>query len=219
MKKYSAFFLLVIVSSAHSFAQIDYNQTIQPIFNANCTSCHGSTSGVDLSSYFSTVNSEGDLYGIKIVNPGESSSSPLVDKIEPNPQIGDRMPQGGSLSGSDIQKIKDWINQGANEVATSNEEEIGQPESFKIVGNYPNPFNPSTNIQFEVPTASKYKISVFSLNGQLVKELSGSASIGINPIRVELNSQPSGMYVYRILATSNQGINLFSGVGKMILVK
>ncbi len=212
-------FLFLIISSSSSFAQIDYNQTIQPIFNANCTSCHGSTSGVDLSNYIATVSSVGSQYGVKIVKPGEASSSPLIDKLEESPDVGDRMPQGGSLSNSDIQKIKDWINQGATEVATSNEEEIGQPESFKIVGNYPNPFNPSTNIQFEVPTASKYKISVFSLNGQLVKELSGSASIGINPIRVELNSQPSGMYVYRILATSNQGINLFSGVGKMILVK
>src|SRR6056297_2614235 len=89
---------------------------IQAIFEQNCASCHigSSTNGVRLDSYANVIESVGDQYGTNVVQPGDADNSPLVDKIEPNPQFGNRMPQGGPfLSQERIDQIRSWINQGA----------------------------------------------------------------------------------------------------------
>ncbi|MEX0595088.1 MAG: c-type cytochrome [Candidatus Paceibacterota bacterium] len=95
--------------------EISYASDIQPIFNSNCTGCHGGTSGVTLSSYNSTMNSVGNRYGTEIVVPGNPGESPLVDKIEPNPEFGSRMPNGSGLTNEEISKIKAWIQDGAKD--------------------------------------------------------------------------------------------------------
>ena len=91
---------------------------VQQIFNGSCTGsgCHigERTSGVRLDSYDNVTNSVGDQYGELVVQPNDADGSPLVDKIEPNPQFGVRMPKGRSaLSDEQIQLIRDWINDGA----------------------------------------------------------------------------------------------------------
>jgi hypothetical protein len=89
---------------------------IQAIFEQNCASCHigGSTNGVRLDSYENVIESVGDQYGANVVQPGDADNSPLVDKIEPSPQFGNRMPEGGPfLSQERIDQIRAWINQGA----------------------------------------------------------------------------------------------------------
>ena len=82
---------LALVSLA--FAQIDYNSQVQPIFNSSCAGqCHGSNSGVTLTSYAATIASVGNQYGTLIVVPGDTGASPLWDKINPNPLHGNVMP-------------------------------------------------------------------------------------------------------------------------------
>lgn len=72
---------------------------IQQIFTNYCGDCHigNRTNGVRLDSYQNVIESEGDLYGTLIIQEGDAAASPLVDKIEPNPQQGSRMPQGGGF--------------------------------------------------------------------------------------------------------------------------
>lgn len=89
---------------------------VQMIFNQNCGACHTqrSESGVRLNNYDNVINSVGNQYGIEVIQPGEADESPLIDKIEANPQFGSRMPEGGPFLSSDrIDQIKEWINQGA----------------------------------------------------------------------------------------------------------
>jgi len=97
---------------------ISYSAVIQPIFNDTCggAGCHVGTSqsGVNLSSYNQVMNSRGQQYGREIVEPGQPDESPLVDKIEPNPQYGERMPFGRSpLNDRQIEEIRVWIEEGA----------------------------------------------------------------------------------------------------------
>lgn len=97
---------------------VSYNSAIQPIFNDTCggAGCHvgASQSGVNLSSYNQVMNSVGQQYGREIVEPGQPDESPLVDKIEPDPEFGDRMPFGRSpLSDRQIEEIRTWIEEGA----------------------------------------------------------------------------------------------------------
>lgn len=93
---------------------------VQFVLNDNCggSGCHINerTSGVRLDSYSNVINSVGDQYDKNIVQPNEPDNSPIVDKIEPSPQFGDRMPLGGSaLSDDEITLIRDWINEGAQD--------------------------------------------------------------------------------------------------------
>ena len=93
---------------------------MQQIFEASCGggSCHieTSTNGVRLNSYSNVINSQGAQYGELVVQPGDADGSPLVDKIEPNPQFGTRMPQTGDfLSDERIDQIRTWINEGAQD--------------------------------------------------------------------------------------------------------
>ena len=79
--------------------------------------------------------------------------------------------------------------------------------SFKIYGNYPNPFNSSTTIRYSLPVLKKnVRVMIFNILGQPVKILldseqnSGYHEIvwdGSNDFGVQV---PSGVYFYRIKA-------------------
>ena len=217
-KSYYLSFLVLIGLSPLTQAQVDYTTQIQPIFNANCTSCHGSNGGVTLTSFSALMSSVGNNYGTNVVVPGDPDASGLVDKIEPNPQFGNRMPTGGQLDQSDIDLIRQWISEGANEVATSNELDTQIPTSYRLVGNYPNPFNPSTQIQFELPESAQYTISIFSVHGQLLSEEVGFANAGVASIAVNMQNNPTGVYLYQVSAVVNGQTNLI-GTGRMTLIK
>ena len=210
-----AFFGILAIPVA---AQVDYESQIQPIFNANCTSCHGASGGVNLSSFEALMGSTGDNYGSNLVVSGDPDASGLVDKIEANPQFGSRMPQGGQLSDEEITLIRTWISEGANSVATSNEREFTDPESFRLIGNYPNPFNPSTQIRFSVPQVSQYTIAIYTITGSLLMEQVGTTSAGEARVSVNLGANPSGMYIYKVTAISN-GFTHLVGTGTMTLIK
>lgn len=117
---------LVLVSSActntedvlpETSGSVSYAADIQPIFNTSCVVCHSTAAplnGISFSNYAAVMASSGTSYGGLIVLPGNAAGSPLVDKIEPSPAQGTRMPQGGSpLSATQISKIRQWINDGA----------------------------------------------------------------------------------------------------------
>lgn len=201
-----------------TYAQIEYSQVIQPIFTTHCVSCHGGMNNVYLNNYDAVMNSVGLQYATNIVNPGNASGSPLYDKISSsNPTFGVRMPEGGPyLSTEQINLIAQWINEGA--LATSIESDQVTPSEFRIKGNYPNPFNPSTNIRVESPHSSEYILQIHSLDGKIVHEAHGFASIGTTDIRVRLINQPSGIYLYQITMMSNNS-PIQQLHGKMVLIK
>tara|TARA_R110001599_G_scaffold150929_4_gene335427 strand:- start:48464 stop:49129 length:666 start_codon:yes stop_codon:yes gene_type:complete len=203
-------------------AQIDYSTEIAPIFTNNCNSCHGGgANNFDSSPYDDLISSTSpsNRYNKKHIIPNDATGSPLVDKIEASPDFGSRMPQGGQLSTDEIAKIKQWINEGANEqVQTSNEVVTDYPDKFELLGNYPNPFNPSTVVQFRSPVNTEFRITVYNANGQQVNSLVGRAVVGQNDFSVNLSDQPSGVYFYRVTAISNVSRNMI-GSGKMTLIK
>lgn len=101
-----------------SGSAVSFSQHIQPIFNANCVGCHGGSGGLYLTadqSYSNLVNvqAQAGCTTEKRVQPGDASVSVLYKRVG-GTVCGERMPRGGNpLSAADIQKIADWINQGA----------------------------------------------------------------------------------------------------------
>jgi mono/diheme cytochrome c family protein len=98
-------------------SNVSFSADVQPIMQQHCVSCHNNNfanNNFNATSYESILSGSGTVYGNQIVVPNEPDQSGLVDIIEPNPESGlQRMPTGGSLSGDEIQIIRAWIREGA----------------------------------------------------------------------------------------------------------
>ena len=101
------------------------------------------------------------------------------------------------------------------QVNVANEDiDRGLPEAFELGGNYPNPFNPVTTINFNVPEASEVTLAVYDALGRQVSVLiQGVVSAGRQEVQFEAGNLPTGTYFYK-LVTPNQ-----SFVRSMLLVK
>lgn len=98
------------------------------------------------------------------------------------------------------------------ETAGSNEQVTG--ESFFGLKNYPNPFNPETNISYNLKTAGNVKITVYDKLGREIAVLiDGAQSEGDHTVTFNASSLPSGVYFYRV-KTSDK-----TEVKKMVLAK
>jgi hypothetical protein len=96
----------------------------------------------------------------------------------------------------------------------------GAPNAFKMSPNYPNPFNPTTTIHYQVPITSNVILSIYDMLGRKVTELVHRHQ---QPGRYEVEwnaaGQASGVYIYQIVAVGDNGNKKFVDTRKMILVK
>lgn len=75
--------------------------------------------------------------------------------------------------------------------------------TFKLNQNFPNPFNPNTSIQYEVPKAGKVELDIFNINGQLIKSIhkehrqKGKFKIDWNGKNNQGSFVATGVYFYR----------------------
>lgn len=106
-------------------------------------------------------------------------------------------------------------------ITISNEADVetDNPTSFVLKGNYPNPFNPSTTVSFDLETVSDVSIAVYSIIGQKVMTIpSQRMSAGANQsIMIDATGLSSGMYIYRV--TAKTATNTFMNSGRMTLIK
>ena len=95
------------------------------------------------------------------------------------------------------------------------------PGTFELYGAYPNPFNPSTTIEFSVPTVSNVKISVYDMLGRVVSERTMfGLGQGRQGYQFNASALASGAYIYRVSMLDAQTNQVMSSkVGKMILMK
>lgn len=87
----------------------------------------------------------------------------------------------------------------------NNIEEPGPPLDRVIVGNYPNPFNPSTVIKFNLNKPAEVSLKVYDMLGKEVKTLLNKSSLtgGVHEVEFNGSSLSSGVYFY-VLKTNNQ---------------
>ncbi len=93
------------------------------------------------------------------------------------------------------------------------------PTEFTLHGNYPNPFNPSTRIQFDLPESAQVSLQIVDMLGREVmtlpaKEFEAGANRSMEVNAVNL---ASGTYLYRMIATGAE--SRFVKSGRMTLVK
>lgn len=96
---------------------------------------------------------------------------------------------------------------------------VVSPSSYGLAQNFPNPFNPTTRIEFSVPVTADVQLQVFNVQGQLVRTLVNTRlSSGIHNVEWDGLSNGgsavgTGLYFYRMVA------NEFIATQKMLLMK
>ena len=84
---------------------------------------------------------------------------------------------------------------------------------------YPNPFNPTTTIEFGLPVESHVEISIFDLRGQKVETLVNEISQpGNHIVKWDADNVSSGVYFVQYKASNENTIHA-SQIQKLMLVK
>jgi hypothetical protein len=97
----------------------------------------------------------------------------------------------------------------------TSKEGSGRVSGYELLANYPNPFNPTTTIEFRTPAAGRVTLEVFNVLGQKVATLMNNELVaaGKHAVTFDAKNLSSGMYIYRMTA------NGFVSQRKMMLVK
>ncbi len=103
--------------------------------------------------------------------------------------------------------------------AVSNEDDLAVSPVTTLIGNYPNPFNPSTTIRYSTAKAEPVQILIYNQKGQLVRTFEqvtpgkGVHEVTWNGTDDRGNDVSSGIYYFRLKS------GMVSNTKKMILLK
>jgi len=103
-----------------------------------------------------------------------------------------------------VNRTKDYLHVSGNQIPLTN----------KLYNNYPNPFNPSTDIKYEINKNVMVKLVIYNILGQEVKTLVNELKkAGSYKVKFDGSNLASGVYFYRLEAGD------FVEAKKMVLVK
>ena len=93
------------------------------------------------------------------------------------------------------------ISRGEEIVSVEQELVAEQPEGIILKQNFPNPFNPSTEIQYQIPEQARVTLTVYDITGRQVEVLvDETQSAGTHAVRFDASALSSGTYIYRLQA-------------------
>jgi hypothetical protein len=145
------------------------------------------------------------------------------------PSLGPPTTQGGPWTPTNLMNIRDrtfpvlirataglllWFSREASLI--THVASLDRPVQFNLSPNYPNPFNPSTTISYEVPVGTRHAASlqIFDVLGRLVATLVNEVKEpGRYTARWDAGKVASGMYYYSLEAGE------YKAVRKMLLLK
>ena len=125
------------------------------------------------------------------------------------------------LSGKYNYRIKMVDNDGSFKYSDVIEADIDIPSMFDLSQNYPNPWNPTTKIDYQIPADARVILEVYNIAGQRVAEVvNRDQSAGYYSVSFEFSAgRPSGIYIYRLTAIDKSTGKSFTSVKKMMMVK
>jgi len=101
-----------------------------------------------------------------------------------------------------------------SEITSAGEEPAGLPQGFRLEQNFPNPFNPSTEIRYAIPRETDVKLAVYDLIGREVSVLAnGHRSPGSYTAHLDAAGLSTGVYICRLTAGT------FSQTRIMLLIR
>lgn len=94
---------------------------------------------------------------------------------------------------SAVEKFSDY------ETITAIENKAANPSAFELANNYPNPFNPSTVISYQLSISSDIVLKVFDISGRLITTLVNDHQVaGKHKVTFNASSLASGIYFYTL---------------------
>ena len=161
---------------------------------------------VDINAYI--VGDTGELDFVKYYGE-RAPRQTLSEYVKFNPQTGQ----------NELGKIELTSNPNYYYVSFREEDKNQVPAKFSLSDNYPNPFNPTTTISFNLAAESNVTIDVYNIKGQKVKSLlndqlpTGQHSVVWDGLDDNGKTVTSGIYFYKIVAGENTEMK------KMLLLK
>lgn len=196
-------------SSVHIGGQYDYTQHRER-FDRRCGKCLRSLqkSAVMAEVQVGKVSHEGDIgkgigrCGVHIFSGQESP-------------VGKDTTLTAVISASDGELASGTMNVWTKEIRIK----VGAPKDYQLYNNFPNPFNQSTKIAFELPKSSHVKLVIYDIIGREVAQIAdgeypaGYTELTWNGTNRNGAHVSSGVYFYRMTAGN------WSKVMKMLMVK
>jgi hypothetical protein len=119
-------------------------------------------------------------------------------------------------------KIFGYVEPGLTSI--DNTQKMHTPTDHKMLQIYPNPFNPETKIHYILKESSDVKLSVYNINGQIIKELvnksmpAGEHTVKWNGKNLYSQEVSTGVYIAKIEMGTPSG-SLITDSTKLILVR
>lgn len=111
---------------------------------------------------------------------------------------------------SSLHRVNWWENTSASNV----DDNPHTPEDIRLLHAFPNPFNPKTNLTFEIPLSNHISLIIYNIDGQEVARLADGWFVpGIYQLTFDGTQLPSGLYFARLKA------NNIDQVQKILLLK
>jgi hypothetical protein len=153
------------------------------------------------------------VYGSNIphgVDPGFTSESMVVSTD--SSYIGMVWYETGVTAGRDNRIVIMKTERDVPSAATSRSTAL--PASVHLFANYPNPFNPTTEIAFDLPRSERVQLRVFDVTGRCVSTLAdGEFAAGHHNVTFDGRGVSSGVYFYQLVAGD------YRNCRKMVLLK
>lgn len=153
--------------------------------------------------------SDGEYYAVAFVN-GHGTTTEIQNYSFVDKDV---------IPGNYTYRLKQVDLNGAYSYSDEVEVDVTGPKVYSLEQNFPNPFNPSTKIAFNLAANSNVIVKIFNLLGEEVSTLvSEKLQAGRHELEFNASNLNSGIYFYRIDASGDNGTQ-FSSVKKMMLVK
>lgn len=181
------------------------------------------------STYLTTING-GGLYAITELTANAQVGNQILEVANTNGfSVGDDILINPGKANEEVNRITgfgsilletplQYDHQAGEIVMTANpsdvEEDEDYPTKYLLENNYPNPFNPSTNIKYTIPHYNNVVIKIFDVLGKEIETLvNEEKAAGTYELTWYAEGLPSGVYFYQLRAGS------FVETKKMVLLR
>ena len=180
------------------FVRWDWTQVVGPDSDVPISGALPLTGGDTALPIFTTPTAEGELYFKLLVAPGHRG--------DPTEAYGHAY------------SAPDWVTVTVSNTPTNTSETLSVVD-FNLLGNYPNPFNPSTTILLDLPQAAVVIVDLFNVLGQQVhREEFPTVAAGVSKsLLLDVSHLSSGAYTYQV--TARMGKEVHRAGGRMTLIK
>ena len=118
----------------------------------------------------------------------------------------------GKLLSLSLDNIPVWNDLGIEKISLSELELL--PESISLGKAYPNPFNPTTRLDFSLPHETEISLIIYDISGrEVISLINGHIHAGDHSIVWDASQSSSGVYFVKMLA------NNYSSMQKLLLIK